>query len=153
MQQQNNNGIEKKCSVCNNLYKIDKFDLYPCPICGWYNDFMCEENPDDVIYRNLISFNKAKRLYKEGKPFQPNLDEFIEALFYYSEVQFEYNGTYYGVVLTGTNDNNTIIKMFQFDNKSSYTFKTKEEFKNTAKIGNQYLKDIWDKTTDRYWLQ
>ena len=43
--------------------------------------------------------------------------------------------------------------MFQFDNKSSYAFKTKEEFKNTAKIGNQYLKDIWDKTTDRYWLQ
>ena len=43
--------------------------------------------------------------------------------------------------------------MYDITSNTTQQFKTKEEFKNNAKIGNQYLKDIWNETTDRYWLQ
>lgn len=146
------NNIEKKCAVCKKNYSTSELDLIPCPHCGWYNDSMCEENPDRVIYRNLISLNRAKQLYKERKPFEPNIDEFIEALFFYSEVQFEYKGTYYGVVLTSHNDKKNVIEMFEANTTNSQTFETKNDFKEKAKIGNAYLKDIWNETTDRYWM-
>lgn len=146
-------NIRKKCAVCNKNYLTSDLDLNPCPYCGWYNDSFCEENPDKVIYRNLISFNKAKQLYKEGKPFEPNLDEFIEALFFYSEMQFEYNGTYYAVELVGNNEEENNIQLYNSQTKESQIFISKTDFKNNAKVGEKYLKDIWEETTDRYWLQ
>lgn len=146
-------NIEKRCAVCQNLYMTSVLDLVPCPYCGWYNDSMCEENPDRVIYRNLVSFNKAKKLYTEGKPFEPNLDEFIEALFFYSEVQFEYNGTYYAVELVGKNKEKFDIQLYNSKTGEASLFKTKDDFKNNAKVEGKFLKDIWDETTDRYWLQ
>ena len=105
-----------------------------------------------VIYPNLISLNKAKKLYSESKPFEPNLDDFIEALFFYSEVQFNYKNIYYEVILASENDEE-IIKMNDFTGGHLQTFKTKEDFKNNAKVEGKLLKDIWDDTTDRYWLQ
>ena len=145
--------IKKVCAVCKKNYVTSDLDINPCPFCGWYNDPFCEKNPDNVIYRNLISFNKAKQLYSEGKPFEPNLDEFIEALFFYSETQFEYKGTYFAVELVGKNKDELNIKLYNSKTKESQIFKTKDDFKNNAKIDGKLLKDIWDDTTDRYWLQ
>lgn len=146
-------NIEKKCAVCEENYFTSELDLNPCPHCGWYNDTFCEENPDKVIYRNLISFNKAKQLYSEGKPFEPNLDEFIEALFFYSEMQFEYKGIYYAVELVGRSKNNVDIQLYNSKTREKFLFKTKENFKNNAKVEGKFLKDIWNETNDRYWLQ
>ena len=101
---------------------------------------------------NLISLNKAKQLYKEGKSFEPNLNEFIEALHNYSEMQFEYNGTYYAVELIY--DNKEIkIRLFNSQTKEELIFNDDEDFKNNAKVGGKYLKNVWEETTDRYWLQ
>ena len=33
------------------------------------------------------------------------------------------------------------------------TFKNIDDFKENAKVEEDFLKDIWDETTDRYWLQ
>lgn len=144
--------FDKPCAVCGKVIKKDIYDQGDCPYCNWRNNFYADEHPDIVIYPNLISLNKAKQLYKEGKPFEPNLDEFIEALYCYCEVQFEYNGVYYGVERLGTKDNR-YIAMFKFNEPISQTFQNKEDFKNNAKVEDKFLKDIWDKTTDRYWLQ
>ena len=52
-------NIETKCAVCGIKYMTAKLNLDPCPNCGWYNDLMCEEHENEVIYRNLVSLNKA----------------------------------------------------------------------------------------------
>lgn len=145
--------FDKPCSVCGRTIKKDIYEQGNCPYCSWRNSSIVDENADKVIYPNLISLNKAKELYAEGKPFEPNLDEFLEALFFYSEVQFEYNGIYYGIILTSHNEVDNAIEMFEFNTTNSQFFDTKEDFKEKAKIGNKFLKDIWNETTDRYWLQ
>ena len=145
--------FDKPCEICGKIMKKDVYDQGECPFCGWYNCYMNEENPDGVAYPNLISLNKAKQLYTEGKAFVPDLDEFIEALYCYSEVQFEYKGVYYAVELIGYVKEERKIRLFNSQTKESIIFITKKDFKNNAKVEGEYLKDIWDETTDRNWLQ
>lgn len=110
------------------------------------------EFSDKVIYPNLISLNKAKKLYSEDKPFEPDLNDFVEALYIYSEVQFKYKDLYYEVVLSSMNDDE-IIKMNDFNGGHLQTFISKEDFLNNAKIDGEFLKDVWNETTNRDWLQ
>ncbi len=145
--------FDKSCSVCGRKIKKDVYDQGDCPFCKWKNNHFADINPNTVFYPNLISLNKAKQLYKAGKPFEPNLDEFIEALFFYSETQFEYKGTYFAVELVGKNKDELNIQLYNSKTKESQIFKTKDDFKNNAKVDGKLLKDIWDDTTDRYWLQ
>ena len=145
--------FDKPCSVCGKIIKKDVYDQGECPYCSWINDGLADKNPNVVLYPNLISLNKARLLYAEGKPFQPNLDEFLDALYCYSEVQFEYNGTYYAVELMGNEIEKREISLFNSKTKEQFIFKTRDDFKNNAKVEGKLLKDIWDKTTDRYWLQ
>lgn len=144
-------NIERECAVCGNFYNSDIFGQGRCLHCGWQNGKMSEENENSVIYPNLISLKKAIKLYKEGKPFEPNLDEFLEALYFYSETQFEYKGICYGVIIT-TFNNQECIEMFEVNGNKSQIFNNKKDFKNNAKIGDAYLKDIWDETASKYWL-
>lgn len=146
-------NINTKCDVCGNNILVDKYGNGECNICGWRNCIINEENPDIIAMPNLISLNKAKQLFNEGKPFEPNLDEFIEALHGYSEMQFEYKGIYYAVELIY--DENKILKVRFYNSKTkeAVLFDDDIDFKNHAKIGDEYIKDIWEQTTDRYWLQ
>ncbi len=145
--------FDKPCEVCGKIVKKDVYEQCKCVYCGWNNCYWNVEHPDRVAYPNLISLNKARQLYKEGKSFEPNLDEFIESLFIYSETQFEYKGIYYAVELVGRSKNNVDIQLYNSKTREKFLFKTKEDFKNNAKIDGKLLKDIWDETTDRYWLQ
>ena len=138
-------NIEKKCAVCGGNYMTSELDLYPCPHCGWYNDLMCEEHENEVVYRNLISFNKAKELHAEGKPLKPNLNDFLKGLYFYSEMQFYYKGKGYGLFLTSHDSNKDVIDFFEFDCDSIGIYDTKEDFIANAKIGDEYVRDIWDK--------
>lgn len=144
---------KKLCEVCKKTIDVDIYKQGECPYCGWWNCFLNEENPDNIAMPNLISLNKARQLYSEGKPFEPNLDEFIEALFSYSEMQFEYRGTYYAVELLFNKNKETKISLFNSQTKKEDIFNDDEDFKNNAKIDGKLLKDIWNDTTDRYWLQ
>ncbi len=146
-------SYKKSCEVCKKTINVDIYKQGECPYCGWWNCFLNEENPDNIAMPNLISLNKARQLYSEGKPFEPNLDEFIEALFSYSEMQFEYKGTYYAVELLFDKNKETKISLFNSQTKKEDIFNDDEDFKNNANIDGKLLKDIWDDTTDRYWLQ
>ncbi len=149
----NEQRYRKNCEVCNKEIDVDIYKQGECPFCGWWNCFLSEENPDIISMPNLISLNKAKQLFSEGKPFEPNLDEFIEALHMYSEMQFEYDGVYYAVELICDKKKELQISLYNSQTKEITKFNNDEDFKNNAKIGNEYIKDIWEKTTDRYWLQ
>jgi len=145
--------IEKKCEVCGKTVKVDVYEQGECKNCGWYNCFLNEENPDNVALPNTLSLNRARQLYKEGKPFELNFDDFIKALYSYGEMQFEYDGIYYAVefVRNGEDENN--IQLYNSKTRESFLFKTKDDFKNNAIVDGKFLKDVWDETTDRYWLQ
>ena len=145
--------FDKPCSICKKIIKKDIYNQGNCPYCKWKNSFLADENPDNVIYPNLISLNKARKLYSEGKPFEPDLNDFVEALFFYSEMQFEYKQVYYAVELVGNDEDNYNIELYNSKTGESFFFKTKEDFVNNAKIEGEFLKDVWNETTDRYWLQ
>lgn len=145
--------FKKQCSVCGKVIQKDVYDQGECPYCKWKNNYFADINPNDVIHPNLISLSKAKQLFNEGKPFEPNLDEFIEALHGYSEMQFAYNGIYYAVELIYDENNALKISFYNSQTKESLLFDDDADFINNAKIGDEYVKDIWEQTTDRYWLQ
>ena len=145
--------FDKNCSVCQKQIKKDIYDQGDCLYCGWKNNFFADENPNAVLYPNLISLNKAKKLFSEGKPFEPNFDEFMEALHGYSEMQFEYKGIYYAVELVYDENKELKIRLYNSQTKETIFFEDDADFKNNAKIGNEYIKNIWEDTTDRYWLQ
>jgi len=146
------NVFDKKCAVCGSLYKADIYLQGECPNCGWENGILVEENEDRVIGPNMVSLNKAKELYKQGKPRIPDIDDFMGMLFFYGEVQFAYKGIMYGVVFEGRANNEEIV-LFEADAEVLQTFKTKEEFIKNAKVQGKFVKDIWDKVTDIDWLQ
>ncbi|MCI8555128.1 MAG: hypothetical protein HFI85_00935 [Clostridia bacterium] len=147
MQKQN---IQAKCPVCGNLILVDKVgNGSKCLNCSWIKSSLNEEFPDRVICPNLISLNKAKALYIEKKPFIPDFNDFISGLNFYGEMQFSYQGKTYGV----TRGKNDIVDLFLVNTEKCNTFKSVNEFKEKAQIDNKLLKDIWNDTTNRDWLQ
>lgn len=145
MQNIESKNIKKICAVCKKVYYTNEFDLNPCPHCGWYNDSMCEENENEVIYRNLVSFNKAKQLYKEGKELRPSISDFLDGLYFYSEMFFCYKKLNCCLFLT---DNPKGEIEFGWSPDSITYFSGKEDFIQNAKIGDEYVRDIWDKVED-----
>ena len=135
-----NKTIEKKCVICGNSVLTDIYGQGRCFHCNWYNDVMDEENENEVIFPNLVSLNKAKRLYQEGKPFSPDLNDFMEMLYFYSEVEFWYKGLNCCVTLK---EDSKIEFGWSPDNV--YYFADKDDFIKNAQIGNEYIQDIWDK--------
>lgn len=137
---------EKKCAVCENIYLTSELDLDPCPHCGWYNegDDACKRFPDNVIYRNLVSFNKAKKLHAEGKPFTPSIEDFLDAFNFYGEMEFRYKNL--NCCLFRSDEEDGIE--FGWSPKNIYYFSGKEDFIANAKIGDEYVRDIWNKVED-----
>ncbi len=60
--------FEKKCAVCGHKYMADIYDQGECSNCGCYNGKIYSEFPDNVIFSNLISLNKAKNYIKKTNP-------------------------------------------------------------------------------------
>lgn len=145
--------FKTKCPVCEAKCLKDQYGNGECENCGWKLDKFANKFKNRVIYPNLVSLNKAKQLYSEGKPFEPDLNDFVEALYNYSEMQFLYNGVYYAVELVCENDDEYDIELYNSKTSKTFIFKTKEDFINNAKIDGKLLKDIWEETTDRDWLQ
>ena len=129
----------KTCSVCNESFLVDQFGQGECPNCNWYTDTLSEKNKNEVIYPNLISLNKAKQLYKEGKPFKPDLNDFLEGFDMYGEMQFIYKNI--DCELFRSNNEGGIS--FYYEEGNEILFNNKEDFIQNAKIGNEYVRDIW----------
>ena len=68
-------------------------------------------------------------------------------------MQFEYNGTYYAVELVYDKNKKLVISLYNSQTKESIIFSNDEDFKNNAQVEDKLLKDIWNDTTDRDWLQ
>lgn len=134
-----------KCPVCKAKCLKDQYGNGECQNCGWKFDKYANKMKNNVIYPNLISLNKAKKLYSESKPFEPDLNDFVDALYNYSEMQFKYNGVCYAVELVCENDDECDIELYNSKTSETFIFKTKEDFIQNAKIDNEYVRDIWDK--------
>ena len=137
----------KACDVCGKVVAIDQFGHGDCENCGWAQDPVLEKMPDKVMYPNRVSLNKAKTLYKQSKKLEPDLDDFIDGLFMYSEMVFTYNNVEYEVFLK---PNKNII-LCSSSMQQEYT--TREEFKNRANINGLLLKDIWHNVTNADYMQ
>ncbi|MDD3323395.1 MAG: hypothetical protein PHS59_18315 [Paludibacter sp.] len=133
--------VIKKCDVCRQGVNVDQYGNGECHHCGWKQDKDVFDFPDRVMYPNLVSFNKAKSLFRQGKKFIPSFEDFVGGLFYYSEMQFDYKSKRFGVVLR----KGYSIEFFEFDKEEGYqVYKTKDEFMTNAHIDDMLLRDIWD---------
>ena len=94
-----NSKIQAPCQVCGKSVLIDPYGNGFCENCGWVQNREYDKYPDDVRYPNIVSFDKAKRLFAEGKPLSPSFEDFIDGLKFYKEMQFDYDGKTYGVLI------------------------------------------------------
>lgn len=139
----------KVCDICGKIVAVDQFGYGKCENCGWCQDPTRIKNPDVVMYPNRMSLNKAKMLYKKGRKIEPDLDDFLDGLFMYSEMEFWYNNKNYGVCRA-----NGRIEFFENQNPNSLQyFNSREEFKNRANIDGILLKDIWKDVINADYMQ
>lgn len=140
---------EKKCDICDKTLLVSKTGNGECLHCGWYNNRLGEANAGEVVFPNLVSLNKAKRLFEEGKPFRPDLKDFLDALYFYNEVEFWYKGLNCCLFIT----DNPLGKInFGWSSDNVYYFTDKDDFIKNAKIGDVYVRDIWDKVENPKYL-
>lgn len=143
-------NIKSKCAVCDHSVMIDEIgNGDKCPNCGWDHAKIHEEFPDRVMCPNLISLNKARKLYKEGKPFTPDFDDFIDGFNFYGEMEFTYQGITYGLMRT----KNVGIEFWGMNTDKYEIYKDIEEFEQKAQINGKLVKDIWDEVENANWLQ
>ncbi len=130
-----------KCNVCGQVVLVDEFGYGDCENCGWQQ---CEHDEEyekkyKTCYPNLVPLSKAREQYKKGQPFRASLEDFMNGLYFYSEMRFEYKGLPYAVFL-----NKDGIE-FSIDSEHDFLqhYKTREEFVEKAHIGEKLIKDIW----------
>ena len=75
-----------RCPVCEKIVFINQNYGDTCNNCTWFVDKNGSKFPDRVEYPNMISLNKARKLYQEGKPFKPSFEDLIEAFKIYGEM-------------------------------------------------------------------
>ncbi len=140
-------NLNSKCQVCGS--QLDE-NTCLCNFCGWYQSTLGLDSPDKVIYPNMVSFNKAKRLFSQGNIISPSIDDFFEALKMYSEMQFYYKNTRFGVVKL----NDGLIHFYQWNNPDSdQKFDGKAEFLSKANIDGILLKDIWNRVEKATYME
>ena len=150
MYKQHEYNIECKCPVCSHSVMIDEIgNGNNCPRCGWVQNIGNLEFPDRVECPNLISLNKARKLYKEGKPFTPDFEDFIGGYNFYGEMEFTYNGITYGLM----GIENEGVEFWGINTDIYQMFKNIEEFAEKAKVDGKPIKDIWNEVENANWLQ
>lgn len=93
-----------------------------------------------MVFPNLISLNKAKKLFKTGKPFKPDLKDFLNGFNFYGEMEFRYKNIECELVRS----NNEGGISFCYEEGKTILFQDTEDFINNAKIGDEFVRDIWD---------
>ena len=94
----------------------------------------------------LVTPTTAREQYKQGKPFKATFEEFLNGLFFYSEMLFEYNNETYEVFLKAKKDSQSDdYDIIFYCEKFQQEYKSREEFENKANINGILLKDMWDK--------
>lgn len=130
-----------KCSICGSVALQDQYGNGECKNCGWKFSKGEEEFEKKLglSYPMLVTPTTAREQYKKGLPFKATFDEFVNGLFFYSEMLFEYGGTIYEVFIR---NNKTIV----FCSKDmSQEYESRQDFENKANIDGVLLRDLWDK--------
>lgn len=150
MEKEHRYNIESVCPVCSTKIFVDSVgNGDKCRNCGWVQNIGNLEFPDRVECPNLVSLNKARKLYKEGKPFIPDFNDFIAGYNFYGEMEFTYKGITYG--LMGVE--NEGVEFWGINTNKYEKFKNIEEFAKNAKINGKLVKDIWNEVENANWLQ
>ena len=138
-----------KCSICGYVAMQDQYGNGECKNCGWKfskNEKELEKKAG-VSYPMLVTPTTAREQYNKGLPFKATFEEFLNGLYFYSEMLFEYNNETYEVFLKANknskrNEDCDIVfcgKNFQQE------YNSREEFENQANINGILIKDMWDK--------
>lgn len=132
-------NIIKKCDVCEKIVMVDQYGNGKCDNCGWVqnNDEIEFEKKLKISYPNLVPLSRAIKQYKEGKPFTPTFEDFVNGLFFYSEMLFDYNNINYEVYKKDD-------KIYFCCKNFEQIYNAKKDFIENANINGQLLKDIWE---------
>ncbi len=128
-----------QCQVCGAPTPVDRFGCGKCRHCGWYQESHGIQDPDDVIYPNVVSYKKAKALVAQCLPLTPSFDDFIEGLKYYKEMEFEYGAIMYAVCFRRDG-----VYFSTYNGEALQLYATCADFKAHAHIDDKLLIDIWD---------
>ena len=142
-------NIQKRCNICNQEVFVNSLGHGDCRYCGWRQDRDDGEQPDMVIPPNMVSFNRAKRLIKEGTSLKPTLDDFIKAYDFYGEMELWYQGRMHGLV-SDQRDGIVFYEGHVVD--SEQLFNSVNEFRENAHIDGYLLKEIWDEIDNAYYM-
>lgn len=134
--------IYKKCAICNKPFLSDIYGQGKCENCNWFNNPIGEENSNSVVFPNMVSLNKAKKLFETNQELKPSVMEFAEMCDFYGEVEFTYKGITYSLCRIGDED--------KIEYGCSSTFKfffkdTKDFIENAKTTDGHFVKDIWNK--------
>lgn len=132
--------IKVKCSICGKDAYRDEYGNGECKNCGWKfsKDEEKFEKDRGISYPMLVSPTTARRQYLNGEPFKATFNEFVNGLYFYSEMLFTVYSVTYEVYLESRRN----IVMCNDDMEQK--FSSREEFINNASIDGKLLKDIWD---------
>ena len=136
-------NIPGTCTVCGKIAFFDQFGNGTCSHCGWEmskNEETMSIN-QGCSYPMLVPVWRAREQYKQGKPFKATFEDFVNGLYFYSEMTFRHKGTIYSVYFAH-NTNEKIIRFASEELLQEYA--SREEFMEKANIGGKLLKDIWD---------
>lgn len=132
-----------KCSICGLTAFKDQFGNGECKNCGWKfsSDEEKMEKQLGISYPMLVSPTTARLQYKKGLPFKATFYEFLQGLFFYSEMLFVYKNEEYEVFLK------TKDKIVFCSQKMQQEYSSRQEFENKANIDGKLLKDIWNEVS------
>lgn len=133
----------QECSICGKLAIKDQYGNGECPNCGW--KFSADEEQFErqvgISYPMLVSPTTAREQYKKGLPFKATFNEFLNGLYFYSEMLLKHKDIMYEVFF-GNND-----QIVFCSESMQQEFKSRDEFERCANIDGKPLKDIWDEVS------
>lgn len=59
-----------KCPVCGEYTFEEENNFEICAVCGWENDGIQKDDPDEKDCANRMSLNEAKKAWAEGRPIE-----------------------------------------------------------------------------------
>ena len=132
-----------KCSICNSIAIKDQYGNGECTNCGWKfsKDEEMFEQKIGISYPMLVTPTTAREQYKKGLPFKATFTEFLNGLYFYSEMVFIHKNITYEVFLK--ND-----KKIVFCSKNmQQEYKSRSDFENKANINGELLKNLWNEVS------
>ena len=126
------------CTVCGKIAFFDEFGNGTCPHCGWEMERNEEQmGKRGISYPMLVPVWRAREQYKQGKPFKATFEDFVNGLYFYSEMSFLHKGIHYYVMFSNG-------KICIGHDGGYQLYDTREEFTEKANIDGRLLKDVWD---------